>query len=150
MNRRVRSGQDLILKLTINGSTFHTFDEIKDMQVLTQRDTSGQSNHTPTITSTNQCCNQNIPSYKQELSALVTSYSANTVVVESLFPADIQSVGGVYCLQLKWKEKTGELVADNSQLTYGIDIDDTIQFVETTSEADSSGNKLDFTFTFTK
>lgn len=147
---KVRKGSDLILNITINGSTFHTFKDVKDMQALVQKDTKKQTGHTPTITSTNQCCNQNIPSYVQELKSLVTSHQQNTLVVESLFPADIQNVGGVYCLQLKWKEKTDELIADNNWLTYCIDIDDTVQFVDTTGEADSSDNRLDFTFTFTK
>lgn len=150
MNNKVRKGTDLILNITIDGGGIHSFNDIKGMTVMLSSNLQSVPSHIPTLTSTNQCCDQKIPRYNYELKSLVTSSSNSNVLIEALFPADMQIVGRVYSIWISWIESTDELVVSDKKLTYRLDLKDTIEIVNTIEEADSSKNEIDFTFTFTK
>lgn len=151
---KIRRGTDVVLHIALNGNNLHTFGEIKSLQVYIQKQ-SGCHKHThlPTTTSTNLCCLHNTMSSSIELNSLVTSSDKDAVLVDALFPADLQTVSGVYSLLIRWSEKTEQLIANDLDFTFTFTVDinnDTFELVDDISEINTPNNEVNLTYTFAK
>lgn len=141
---KVRKGNDVVLNITMDGNKIHVFNDIKTLRILVYKDDS-QESHIPTTTATNQCCNQSQPTQMMELSNLVTSSDKDTVVIEALFPASLQT-SGVYRLLCSWEELTDNLIAENDKFTYTVDLEPKFELVSDVKDITTNSNNLNFIY----
>lgn len=149
---KIRKGTDIVLHITLNGNGLHTFGEIKSLDIkLIRNNHCCKHTHLPTKTSTNTCCCNNTTNNEIEVNSLVMLSDSTTIIADALFPADLQEVSGVYCLLIKWSEKTDNLIAEDSIFNYTINIDDdTFELVDSIDDVTTLDNVINITHTFAR
>lgn len=145
---KVCKGNDIKVTLTVKGNNIHTFKDIKMLSLVLHEDQAQKYKHIPTTTATNQCCDNRLPISSIELKSLVTSSDTDQIIVEALFPADIQVVGGVYNVQMVWSEKTDDLISDNNVFKYAIDTNSFIEVVSNIDDTTIDNNQVSLEYIF--
>lgn len=148
---KIRINTDVVLHVTFSSGNLHTFGELNKFQIFVRKIYNKQHTHQPTKTATNICCNLTKPIYNDiEINSLVTNSNGQQIVVDALFPADAQCVSGVYCLVMKWSEKTEDLIAENDIYNFTFDTESCFELVENSSEVDTPNGKIDVNYEYSK
>lgn len=145
---KVCKGTDIVVAVTMNGNNIHTFGDIKWLTLVLHDAPQECHKHIPTTTATNQCCDFRTPISSIELKSLVTSSDNKQVIVGALFPANMQTVGGVYNVQVVWAEKTDDLIADNKVFNYAIDTDSYVEVVSKINDSTIQNNRMNIVYNF--
>lgn len=140
---KLRINSDIILHVVLNSGDSRKFNEIDKLKIFVEKIKSNKHTHQPTKTSTNACCCECKPSeYKLELNSLVTDSNSDVIKVDALFPADAQSVSGVYCLIIQWTEKTEDLIAENDVRRFTFDTDECFELVDNSEDVTEFSNDI--------
>lgn len=148
---KLRIGTDVVLHITFTSGSAHTFGEIDKLKVFVRKVSNKQHTHQPTKTATNICCNLTEPILNDiEINSLITEYNGQQIKVDAIFPADAQSVSGVYCLVIKWSEKTEDLIAENDVYNFTFDTEESFELVDNSSEVDTPNGSIDVTYKYSE
>lgn len=150
MIKTLRRGTDLAIEILFTRGG-RELGDLKNLSVFVKQTNSKccKHMHQPTATSTNICCCNNKPLQSEiELKSLVTETASGVAIVEALFPADMQYVSGVYCLIIRWSEKTDDLIAENEEYNFVINEDDVFELTDDSKEIDSPSNKIQLTIEY--
>lgn len=146
---KLRIGTDVVLHITFTSGESHTFGEINKLELFVRKVSNKQHTHQPTKTATNICCNITEPIYNDiEINSLVTSSNGQQITVDALFPADAQCVSGVYCLVIKWSEKTKDLIAEDEIYNFTFDTEPSFELVDNSSEVDTPNGQIEVTYKY--
>lgn len=140
---KLRINSDIILHVILNSGDSHKFNEIDKLKIFVEKVKSNKHTHQPTQTSTNACCCEYKPSeYKLEIDSLVTDSNNDVIKVDALFPADTQSVSGVYCLIIQWTEKTEDLIAENDVRRFTFNTNECFELVDNSKDVTEFSNDI--------
>lgn len=148
---KLRINTDVVIHLVLTAGSEHTFGELDKFKLFVKKISNKQHTHQPTKTATNICCDLTKPiSNDIEINSLVTDSNSEQITVDALFPADAQCVSGVYCLVMKWSEKTEDLIAENDIYNFTFDTEPCFELVENSSEVDTPNGKINVNYEYSK
>lgn len=127
MTTVIRRGNDclLYLKLKANNTAFSNVKSSNVYLVHTSTNHCSGTEHKPTETATNICCNQRVPTHTVELTTGPIKVEDSIMTVEALIPANLL-VSGVYRLIASWFIDHELEAYKTKGLTYTQDFTDTI------------------------